>query len=310
MSRPPFRRGRPLPSPPPPGQATTLVRPEFLTQDRFVPRQDVVLRLLLYDFVTGNEALLEQHRQALNSHVLRSLSDGSRVNVFLGGLASRVYDSDFNEDLARARAMSVATYLERAAPAWRSDRALVVRSYGERMSVKRDDDNSPQYRSVLVVVSRLPPPPPPPPPPQRPPPIFDRFRIALGFGYEGGGLGVALGVMRFIIDYDTGVQHAPASQETRYKAHVAGLSIGGPAGAAEGMGVWNAFDARRNCTPQMFEGSVHVEAWGASFIGGVGGTEVTLRPDRGPPIEIPNFRTGPSVQLGIGEVQGPIAIDR
>src|SRR5688572_5331160 len=100
MSRRPFRRGRPLPSPAPRGQSTTRVRPEFLTQDRFVPSEGVVVRLLLYDFVTGNEALLEDHRHALTRHVLPSLNpqDGSRINVFVGGLASRVYDLDFNED--------------------------------------------------------------------------------------------------------------------------------------------------------------------------------------------------------------------
>lgn len=193
------------------GQYTSRINEQFLHSA--IPPPPNGQRLLLYDFTTGRPELLPRHREALDRIVLPNLTPGGwGTSVWIGGLASRRGDTDFNRGLSFARAMNVERYLfERAPEVQRltSPHSLTTRYFGERHSVGLTE-NSEYYRSVLVVVTPTPAYRPAPRPPSTPElHATNRFRLMLSWGFDGGAY-LAFGSYTFIIDYDL-VDSAPAS---------------------------------------------------------------------------------------------------
>lgn len=293
------------------GAYTTRVTERFLT-DPSIPTRDVITRLLLYDFVTGNDTVLREHKRAIDRYVIRVAQGLPRMHVWIGGLASRAGGEGMNRGLSIMRARSVYRYIgERAPSLLARGGGATVRSFGEGRST-HGTDNSMYYRAVLIILSRAPAQDLRLPPRDRAPlehaDISTRFRIKLDHGVEVGEI-MSIARFQFLIDYDVNQPASPPSDPARYTFRSMGVSVSAtPVGFSQGGGIWNEMPpTRRFMTPRDFGGGLELSA--ASVIGDRSVTSVTLMPTGDVPLFIPNFRTGPSFSPGAGTYRGPFTLD-
>lgn len=211
------------------GQYTLRVDQRFL--QAVAPQPPACHRVLLYDFETGRYDLLPRHREALTQYVLPYLEPNAPpVSVWIGGLASRRGEEGFNRGLSFARAMTVEQFILQRAPhvaTFGGRHTLTTHYYGERYSTNLTE-NSEFHRSVLVVMCPFPRPQRPAQPEPAPTRAhsYNRFRILLAGGFDGGEV-IAVGSYRFVIDYEP-EPGAPPSDPVMYKLRCGGLGAGAP----------------------------------------------------------------------------------
>jgi hypothetical protein len=261
----------------------------------------VQTRLLLYDFVTGEHDIRQEHQRGIERYILPQVRLGN-VGVWVGGLASRAGRESFNLYLAHARGRVVANRIEYLAG---RRIGLYATSFGEGQS-NYGTENSEHYRSVLVVVTRM----PRPPAPRRvtrsqPLPFFHKFKITLTAGIEGGEI-ISVGRYHFIIDYDDHDLNSPPSHPARYAFTGGGFGGGAPVAASGGI-EWNRFALQGNATPGDFGGWARMGSAGISAGPGVGIGTLRLMPDTKPEVYLPNFQSSVSLSIGASIITGPFS---
>lgn len=305
------------------GQYTLRVDQRFL--QAVAPQPPACHRVLLYDFETGRYDLLPRHREALTQYVLPYLEPNAPpVSVWIGGLASRRGEEGFNRGLSFARAMTVEQFILQRAPhvaTFGGRHTLTTHYYGERYSTNLTE-NSEFHRSVLVVMCPFPRPQRPAQPEPAPTRAhsYNRFRILLAGGFDGGEV-IAVGSYRFVIDYEP-EPGAPPSDPVMYKLRCGGLGAGAPFSVSAGnpQTHWNSFTSPRVTTTRGFEGYARLGARGWS-LGPVGrrllgplseGSHTFLRllPSASAPhdILIEPLQTD-SISFGAVLLSGPFEID-
>lgn len=283
------------------GNYSRFVRDEWIQSLPNVPNGQPFAKLLLYDFDTDSHEILEQHERALQDFIYPMLRIG-RVAVWVGGFASRAGSDSHNRRLSHLRARAVANRIE-----FRGGnlRHLKTVEFGEGQSQEVADENSGNRRAVLILLYNVPAYVEPPRPTRpHPLPFFNRFRISLLWGVEGGAALVG-GDYHFLIDYDTDDRHAPPSSPCEYSLIGLGGGWGAPAGAQEGYGNWNKFSTARNCTPEDFSGRGSIGGYGINILRyQASRTLVSLFPNQLAPIHFENFQTSTSVSLGASRIYG------
>lgn len=143
----------------------------------------------LCNFPTGSWRLLPTHKRWLSLNVVPILRRDGACVVEIGGLASRLGSSAFNERLGKARAKAVKEYLE--SELLISLPNVLTESYGERISGGAANDNDGYYRAALIKLHNdtliLP---DPPPEVERPPkmPKVPMPKLYFGLGAKYGGI--------------------------------------------------------------------------------------------------------------------------
>ncbi len=143
----------------------------------------------LCNFATGGSSLLPAHKEWLRRNIVPLIRDGGDCVIEIGGLASRLGASGFNDRLGQARAEAVKTFLEEEIQT--SLPFILTASYGESVSGGPANDNDGYYRAVLIklhqgVVSL-----PEPPPAVKRPPTMRKVappKMYFGIGAKFGGM--------------------------------------------------------------------------------------------------------------------------
>lgn len=298
------------------GNFTTRIDSRFLRE--VAPQAPLGMRILLYDFGTGEYEIMSRHAEALLRYVIPMLGeDAAPCSVWIRGLASRRGDSHLNMGLSFARSRSVEGFiLDRCPHVARlvSRHALSCQHFGEEHSVGQTE-NSGYHRSVLIVLSPRMPSRPPPPDPSFVAPVFNRFRVLLQRGIDASGGVVAAASYVFIIDYDTNAPGSPPSDPVVYRLFTGGVAYGAPVGVSIGdpNTDWNLFRSMHVTTTRGFEGQA---LWVSSSISvgvSVPGSTASFRmmPEASAPhrIDVDPFKVSRGLGLGMIALRGPFWID-
>lgn len=285
----------------PGGQYSTRISQDFISSFNNLPSEAPYLKLMLFDFQTGRADIRRGHDEGLRQHLYNYL--GPNMSIWVIGFASRAGGEMENMNLSHARAGNVARRISFQSGHTRN---IGTVSLGERRSTS-GSENSEYRRAVLILVYRRPPyvEPPRPARPQ-PLPFFNKFRITLIGGLEGGELIVGADY-HFLIDYDIRDENAPPSAQCEYTLLALGGGIGAPLGTQGGI-LWNYFDAGRNCTPEDFSGRASLGGYGLTageF--SIGNSSFAMFPNNGPSVEFETFESEMGVSAGISRVYGGFA---
>ena len=285
----------------PGGQFSTRITQDFINSLGNLPQGAPYHSLLLFDFITGSAEIRRDHDAALRQHLYNYLGPG--MSIWVIGFASRAGGEYENMNLSHSRAGNVARRISFQSGHTRN---IGTVSLGERRSTT-GSENSAYRRAVLILVYRRPPYVEPPRPPRAQPlPFFNKFKISLIGGIEGGEVLVGADY-HFLIDYDDRDENAPPSAECEYTLLALGGGIGAPLGTQGGI-CWNYFNAGRNCTPEDFSGRASLGGYGITAGGfSIGNSSFAMFPNNGTPIEFETFQSEIGMSAGISRVYGGFA---
>ena len=284
-----------------PGQYSTRISDERVRDLTRLPAP-YYSKLLLYDYDTGDAEIGGVHQEAIEDHFIKYLR-GVPSTIWIGGLASRLGEEGRNRRLSILRAQNVSRRVAFLSGSNIGSRSIVTTQFGESMSVGGDEDSS-YHRAVLLVAVRRPPLQQSPPTPPVPRTLtFDRFRLRMLGGFDGGPLVIA-GAYQFEIDYDSRQPLSPPSSIVRYRFIGAGLGYGAP-GSVTAQGPWNYFRTTRNCSTYSFAGRGQLGSLADPGAKGGGGTYFNLITSRYGAIEFSPLEVGPSSAFGVSSLEGP-----
>lgn len=260
------------------------------------PTQNVVERLLLYGFPTGDATVAGVHVTALQRYILPQLTANSPpASVWVGGMASRRGDAGLNARLARQRAYNVSSHLAGRGGSAFQAHSVATHDFGERLS--GHTLNSEYYRSVLVVVSRRPVPARIHTPPAWEVDLSTRFKIRMLYGNQVGRV-MEVAEIAFEIDYDD--PNAP-SRPAFYRLLGVAVNVSAslPVDSTD-FGDWESFRTPAIASTTQFGGT-------ASFSDLLTWCSFELMSELGRFV-FPTFATPPSYSVGLNYAQGPFVL--